>query len=1093
MISRARRAGASALTWLYVAATAVAAFLWLTYRIVHHMPRASWLETGFGLLNVPVTPSLVSAIGLGLIAAGLLHRKRLALVAVGVFQAAGIVWTAADLVNLAAGKTLAPDGRDVESVPLIIGSSIVSIAMAAAVVWLWPAFRARVPRGSWLAAGAWLLGGLLLAVGATHVAVLLWPGASGPAWQQTATALLHAVGLHPPQSWHGVQVGHLVPQLASAIMGVAILAAVYVFLRSWRSRDQWQPEQEIEIRRLLSKYGDPDSLGYVATRRDKLLHFGPHRRAAIGYQVFGGVCLAAGDPIGDPLAWDETIGSWEAYARDYGWTPAVLACSETGARAYARTLGFEVIRLGDEAILHPETFRLDSTSLTEVRRAWQRLHREGVVAEINWQADLSADSLQEVSTLADKWRTGDEERGFSMEMGRLGDPADGRLVVVWAKDSSGTPLALLTFNPWGRRGLSLDVMRRTADAPNGVMEFMVAELMTWSRDHGITQVSLNFAVLRHVFARAEDVAAAPLERVSSRLLGLLDHFWQLQRLYRANAKYHPKWQPRYLAVASLLTVPGVAHASMVAEGFLPDWSTKARFHRSDAWARLSQADLEKVRALEAPPTPDDWLATAADQPRHRMRHLTGLRATGRSGYPIGHRESVPLSALPDPMPVDRQSATFAGRVRAIRHHGRVCFADLTDQSHTVQLLLDAGALGRASVTDFAHLVDVGDLLEVQAVVGRSRSGTPSWLVGDWTVVAKALRPVPFGGLADPQARARDRSLDLIVHPDQLELLKARSRAIGAVRATLVAEGFTEVETPILGTTNGGASARPFRTHINAYDTDLVLRIAPELPLKRLLVGGIGPIFEIGRNFRNEGTDASHNPEFTVVEAYQPFADYHDMRLLTRRMIEAAAVAVHGRPVMPLPDESGAVVLTDISGEWPVVAVCEAVSAAVGEPVAIDTDLDALLAIARGHEVAVRDGWGPGAVIEGLYDELVEHQTVRPTFYVDFPEETSPLTAPHRDKPGLVERWDLVAGGMELGTAYSELTDALVQRQRLVEQSWKSALGDPEAMEIDEDFLGALELGMPPTGGLGIGLDRLVMALTGTSIRQVLSFPFVKPR
>ena len=273
----------------------------------------------------------------------------------------------------------------------------------------------------------------------------------------------------------------------------------------------------------------------------------------------------------------------------------------------------------------------------------------------------------------------------------------------------------------------------------------------------------------------------------------------------------------------------------------------------------------------------------------------------------------------------------------------------------------------------------------------------------------------------------------------------------------------------------------------------MLRIAPELPLKRLLVGGMGPIFEIGRNFRNEGTDASHNPEFTVVEAYQPFADYHDMRLLTRRMIEAAAVAVHGRPVMPLPDESGAVVLTDISGEWPVVAVCEAVSAAVGEPVAIDTDLDALLAIARGHEVAVRDGWGPGAVIEGLYDELVEHQTVRPTFYVDFPEETSPLTAPHRDKPGLVERWDLVAGGMELGTAYSELTDALVQRQRLVEQSWKSALGDPEAMEIDEDFLGALELGMPPTGGLGIGLDRLVMALTGTSIRQVLSFPFVKPR
>ncbi|MGI8416474.1 MAG: amino acid--tRNA ligase-related protein, partial [Nakamurella sp.] len=298
----------------------------------------------------------------------------------------------------------------------------------------------------------------------------------------------------------------------------------------------------------------------------------------------------------------------------------------------------------------------------------------------------------------------------------------------------------------------------------------------------------------------------------------------------------------------------------------------------------------------------------------------------------------------------------------------------------------------------------------------------------------------------------------------------------SVRATLTGAGYLEVETPILHTVHGGASARPFRTYINAYATDLSLRIAPELYLKRLLVAGSGPIFEIGRNFRNEGADSTHNPEFTSLEAYLPFSDYHGMRTLASTLVRHAAAAVG----VELPDR------------WPVVPMLDAVSEGVGEPVAIDTDIDRLLTLAARHAIRVRPDSGAGAIIEQLYDKLVEPQTITPTFYVDFPAETSPLTRPHRTKPGLVERWDLVMNGMELGTAYTELTDPLEQRRRLVAQSAKATAGDPEAMQVDEDFLGDLELGMPPTGGLGIGIDRLVMVLTGTAIRSVLSFPFVKP-
>ncbi|MDQ1722611.1 MAG: lysyl-tRNA synthetase, class, partial [Pseudonocardiales bacterium] len=290
----------------------------------------------------------------------------------------------------------------------------------------------------------------------------------------------------------------------------------------------------------------------------------------------------------------------------------------------------------------------------------------------------------------------------------------------------------------------------------------------------------------------------------------------------------------------------------------------------------------------------------------------------------------------------------------------------------------------------------------------------------------------------------------------------------------------------------GANARPFVTHSNAYDATLYLRIAPELFLKRLCVAGMGKVFELNRNFRNEGADATHNPEFTSVEAYQAYADYLDMRELTRQLILEVATAVYGSPIARRPGPDGVLTDVDLSGPWRSVTVHQAVSGVCGVTITADTGLDELSRLCREHGVNRPAEASPGTLVTELYEALVEKQTHQPTFYLDFPVETSPLTRLHRNDPRLAERWDLVAFGAEIGTGYSELIDPVDQRQRLVEQSLRAADGDPEAMQLDEAFLSALEYAMPPTGGLGLGVDRLVMMLAGASIRQTLAFPFLRP-
>ncbi len=1049
----------------------------------------SLAEVAFEMLNLPLTASVVSAVGLVLLTGALMRRKRVALYVVLAFQVVGVGVGVLEIGSILAGEFR---WRSMIELGIALVALALSLALSAVAWWLRPAFPARLTRGSWLGGAGVIVGGSLLTVLLTHVMLLATKSAtSGSELKVLRVAVARALDLSRPTRSDLRNIPFWLPEVTAVLFAITLIVGTWLFLTSARRRGGWSEATEVTIRSLLAQHGQEDSLGYFATRRDREFIAEPGNRAGVSYRVLGSACIAAGDPIGDPQHWSGAISAWLAYARTYGWVPGVISTSERGARAYAER-GLQILTLGDEAVLRGDTFAINSTTLTPVRKAAERVRRAGVTIDICRHAELGAEQLREITELADTWRHGETERGFSMALNRLGDPADGRCMLVVAR-AEGEPVGLLSFVPWGNRDLSLDVMRRSPEAPNGLTEAMVTELMGQAGALGVCRVSLNFAVLRRSFAEADRLGATHVQRLNSSILGLFDRFLQLERLYRSNEKFHPQWVPRYVCFDGTLTLPKLVLSAGRLEGFGPAWLQPA-----DRRAELSAQALAEIDRIEFAPQVSSLLPKRSSLSRIRLEHAERLSRLGMAPYPVGVSVEHSVAGLQQ---WSGSSARIFGRVTRLRDHGGVVFVELSDAGVREQAILEREHCARTRA--FADLIDVGDLVVLRARRGNSRTGTPSLLVEDWQPAAKSLQPIPFGGWDDPNQRLRRRATDLLVHPEAAALLRQRSRAIASVRATLSEAGFAEVETPMLQTVHGGANARPFRTHINAYGVDLTLRIAPELALKKLLVGGMGPIFEIGRNFRNEGADATHNPEFTSLEAYQPFADYTTMRLLTERLIKAAARSVHGAEVLPLLGRDASATSTttappvgyamsDISGDWPVVTVCAAVSAAVGRTVGLDTEIDELLELAREHEVAVRDGMRQGAIIEELYGELVEATTVTPTFYCDFPAETSPLTAPHRSVPGLTERWDLVANTMEIGTAYSELSDPLEQRRRLTEQSLKAAAGDVEAMQIDEDFLLALENGMPPAGGLGIGMDRLVMLLTATSIRDVLSFPFVKP-
>lgn len=436
-----------------------------------------------------------------------------------------------------------------------------------------------------------------------------------------------------------------------------------------------------------------------------------------------------------------------------------------------------------------------------------------------------------------------------------------------------------------------------------------------------------------------------------------------------------------------------------------------------------------------------------------------------------------------------EQAGVAGRIVFQRNTGKLCFAALqAGDGSRIQAMVSLAEVGEDSLARWKDLVDLGDHVFVSGEVISSKRGELSIMVRDWQIAAKAILPLPnMYAELNEETRVRQRYLDLIVREQARETVVTRAKTMASLRSTFAKHGYLEVETPMLQTMHGGAAARPFVTHSNAFDMELYMRIAPELYLKRAVVGGIERVFEINRNFRNEGADSTHSPEFAMLEAYEAYGDYNSIADLTQELIQNAASDVTG----------GGNVVTwadgtefDLGGSWDRISMYETLSEASGKNITPETSVAELKALADSVGVEVKLP-NHGKLVEELWEHYVKDGLERPTFVMDFPVETSPLTRHHRSIEGVVEKWDLYVRGFELATGYSELVDPVVQRERFVAQAALAAAGDDEAMRVDEEFLKALEHGMPPSGGMGMGMDRLLMALTGLGIRETILFPLVK--
>ena len=488
-----------------------------------------------------------------------------------------------------------------------------------------------------------------------------------------------------------------------------------------------------------------------------------------------------------------------------------------------------------------------------------------------------------------------------------------------------------------------------------------------------------------------------------------------------------------------------------------------------------------------------------DQRQVRIDKRNALLANGEEAFPVGVARTHTLQQVrelfPDlePDQATGQRVGVAGRIVFMRNTGKLCFATLQEggpkgAGTRLQVMLSLANVGEERLAQWKSLVDLGDHVFITGEVISSRRGELSVMAEGFEMASKALRPLPvLHADLNEETRVRQRYADLIVRNEAREMVYKRAAIIRAVRNTLENHEYVEVETPMLQLVHGGASARPFKTHLNAFDQEMTMRIALELYLKRAVVGGVDRVFEIGRIFRNEGVDSTHSPEFTMLECYEAYADQYVMAKRMQEIILNAADAIGaGRT---LETAKGTI---NLDGEWRWLSVYPGLSEAVGVEITPETDASVLREVAAKHEVKIDPSWSAQKLVIELFGEIVEPNLIDPTFVCDYPPLAQPLARPHRSKPGVIEAWDLIIGGMERGTAFSELIDPVIQRERLTEQSLMAAGGDPEAMQLDEDFLRALEYGAPPMGGIGLGIDRLVMLFTDLGIRETILFPLLKP-
>ncbi|MDP1675937.1 MAG: lysine--tRNA ligase [Bacteroidota bacterium] len=485
-----------------------------------------------------------------------------------------------------------------------------------------------------------------------------------------------------------------------------------------------------------------------------------------------------------------------------------------------------------------------------------------------------------------------------------------------------------------------------------------------------------------------------------------------------------------------------------------------------------------------------------EQLRIRREKRAALIESGIEPYPVSVPRTKSLKEVRQQylgLEIDVATGvteSLTGRIIFKRDTGKLCFATLREGDGTeLQAMFSLDKVGQESIDSWKSDIDLGDIVSVTGEIITSKRGELSILAATWKLASKSLRPLPndYKPMSE-ETRVRMRYVDLIVRPEARANARLRPAVMNSLRDTFAKADFIEVETPMLQVMHGGATARPFKSFSNAYDMDLYLRIAPELFLKRCVVGGMERVFEINRNFRNEGADSSHSPEFAMIESYQAYGDWKSIADLTRTLVQNAAMAVSGSHVVTHHDGRQA----DLGGNWREISLYNAISEGVGQSVTALTSIADLKVIATKLGIKIDPKWITGKLAEEIFEHIAKDQLIAPTFVMGFPVDTSPLVREHREIPGVVEKWDLYVDGFELATGYSELIDPVIQRERLVEQSTLGDEGDFEAMQVDEDFLRAMEFAMPPTGGMGMGVDRLLMALTGLGIRETILFPLVKP-
>jgi len=1045
------------------------------------------ISTVFGLVNIPVAANVFTGVMLAVVGSALMVRKRAALWFVAIGFQAGWLLVAALVTVLKTWRFVHVPEVLLDSRPEIV---IFWVEVATAFVLLgvlWRVrdhFSARLAPGAFRAALTNLAVGLAVSAAVGVVLTQIVPGTLHGVRREVMWPVRTAVGLMPepdspfyagsPPDWVAAVIG--------ALSTIALLRAGQVLLRSWSLNRRLDPDDELRVRRLLEHFGDGDSLGYFATRRDKAVLFAPNGQAAVTYRVEAGVSLASADPIGDAASWDAAIARWLDEAREFGWSPAALSASERGAAAYRRA-GLRVLSLGDEAVIDVARFRMGAPQMRPVRHAVSRVERAGYELDVRLHGDIPAGEMDELAACAERWRGDEPERGFSMTLGRLGDAADRRCVMVTARDRDGSVRALLSFVPWGHRGLSLDLMRRDPSADNGVVEFMVCGLAQAARSLGIGSISLNFAMFRELFAASERLGAGPVVRATSKVLSAASRWWQLETLYRSNVKYLPRWAPRYLCFADTLQLNRALVAAGIAEGHLPRLRpASADGAQAPATAELAAA----VDALSAEPRPDGrgQLPPAV---RARHRKVEVLAASGISAYPprvVRTGSIAQLRRRHADLPAasgSGEQVSIVGRVVRIRNLGRLCFADLREGGAEIQVMLTKDRTGSDLLDRWRDTVDIGDHVGCSGELVATRTGELTVDVVAWSMAAKCLHQVPDAReapLTDDQ-RARDRHLDLIVNPEAVAIVRDRAAVLARLRGALAERGFVEVETPMLHRQGGDPSA--FTAYSDAYEAELWLREAPERFLKRLCVGGIDRLYELSRSFHDLRAGAAQLPEHTGLELYQAHADHREMRALGRELVLAAADA------LPAATDGRACRVPGLDGDWPVVDVHEALDRIVGSATR-ELGTDDLRALCGAHGLVVPYRATPGELVVALYGELVVPATAAPTVYTGFAVDAAPLARAVIDDPRVADRSELVAGGLRLGVAQSELTDPVVQRQRLVARLRRSS-DDRGPGALDEEFLQALEFAMPPTGGLRLAVDRLLMLLTGATIDSTVAFPF----